>query len=456
MLRWMLVVVALLSGSVAQRSDERPNVVVIVTDDQRDDQLGCAGHEFLQTPALDALAERSVRFSNAFVTTAICAASRASILTGAWEGTHGYTFGTPPLRAALTDRAWPQLLRDAGYRTGFVGKWGVRTQPGVAKKMWGSFQPMRAPYLKKQPDGSARHLTEMAAERAVGFLREAAADDAPFCLMLCFNAPHAEDPNELQYIPPPGLADLYADVVVPPPPLASPEFFASLPGFQQESMNRKRWYWRFDTEAKYQRMVKNYWAMITGIDQAVARVVAALDELGKTDDTVLVFTSDNGYFLGERGFAGKWTIHEPSIRVPLLVCDPRLDESRRGMVVDQVALNVDLAPTILDLVGLGGGEDYQGASLVPLLEGEFLAEWRQDFFYEHRFDNREIAKSEGVRGRRWVYSRYYERQPVYEELYDLAADPLQQHNLAGRPDHAGQLARMRSRCDELRQRYVAR
>ncbi|MEC7582725.1 MAG: sulfatase [Planctomycetota bacterium] len=456
MLRSMFFVAALCSGLVAQQADPRPNVVVIVTDDQRDDQLGCVGHEFLQTPALDALAERSVRFSNAFVTTAICAASRASILTGAWEGTHGYTFGTPPLSAESTDRAWPQLLRDAGYRTGFVGKWGVRTQPGVAKKMWNSFQPMRAPYLKKQPDGSVRHLTEMAAERAVGFLRKAAAGKEPFCLMLCFNAPHAEDPNKLQYIPPPDLADLYADVTVPPPPLASPEFFASLPEFQQKSMNRKRWFWRFDTEAKYQKMVKNYWAMITGIDQAVARVVAELDALGEADNTVVVFTSDNGYFLGERGFAGKWTIHEPSIRVPLLVCDPRLDPSRRGVVADQVALNVDLAPTILDLVGLAGAEDYQGASLLPLLEGQPPTDWRQDFFYEHRFDNREIAKSEGVRGRRWVFSRYYEQQPVYEELYDLVADPLQQDNLAGSPDHAGQLARMRARCDELREQYVAR
>jgi len=451
MCRVTLAVVASLSIALAQQPATRPNLLVIVTDDQRADQLGCAGHRFVQTPQIDALARRGVRFTNAFVTTAICAASRASILTGTWEGTHGYTFGTPPLGAEFADQAWPQLLRRSGYRTGFVGKWGVRTQPRAAAAMWDLFQPMRAPYLKKQPDGSTRHLTDVAADRAIAFLRGGPTDAAPFCLMLCFNAPHAEDANELQYIPPPNLAGLYSDVTVPPPPSSEPAFFAALPGFQQESMNRKRWRWRFDTEAKYQRMVKNYWAMITGIDRAVGRVLAELQALGKAENTVVLFTSDNGYFLGERGFAGKWTIHEPSIRVPLIVHDPR-PAATHGAIVEQLVLNVDLAPTILDLAGLTAPETYQGRNLSPLLAGQ-RPPWRQDFFYEHLFDNREIAKSEGVRARRWVYSRYFEQEPVYEELYDLAADPLQEHNLARRADHAATLMQMRSRCEELRDRY---
>lgn len=430
---------------------DRPNILLLLTDDQRADALGSAGHPFLQTPHLDALAARGQRFQNAFVTTPICAASRASILTGAWEGTHHYTFGTPPLAAAWVRDAWPGMLRGAGYRTGFVGKWGVDTAAGATTQLWDSFAPLSPPYLRPTEDGGTAHLTDLTAEAALAFLRGVDRQQ-PFCLMVSFNAPHAEDSNPEQYIPPPSLRGLYRDAVVDPPPLSDPAFFAGLPPFQQRSLNRIRWRWRFDSPAKHARMVRDYCAMITGVDRAVGRLLDELQARGLADDTVVLFTSDNGCFLGERGFAGKWTVHEPSIRVPLLVHDPRVTWPIDPTPA-QMALNVDLAPTLLALAGLAAPASCQGQSLLPLLRGETPA-WRQDFFVEHRFDHPDIPKHEGVRGGRWVYTRWFEQEPLHEELYDLAADPQEARNLADDPAHAATLAELRRRCDELRGRYL--
>ena len=188
--------------------------------------------------------------------------------------------------------------------------------------------------------------------------------------------------------------------------------------------------------------------MITGVDRALARIVASLSEHGFADDTVIVFTSDNGYFLGERGLAGKWLIYEESIRVPLIVVDPKAPAERRGVRNDAMVLNVDLAPTLLDFAGATPPAGYQGTSIAPLVAGQ-TPEWRTDFLYEHRFDNKDIPKSQGVRGERWVYARFDEQVPVYEQLFDLRNDPHQLHNLATDAQHAKVLAEQRDRCDLL-------
>jgi arylsulfatase A-like enzyme len=431
----------------ARAGAERPkNVLVFLTDDQRFDQMSCAGHPVLRTPHIDSLAARGVRFTNSFVTTSICAASRATFLTGLHEGTHGFTFGTPPL--AANHPTWPALLRDSGFHTGFTGKLGVKLG-AKSSELFDWFRPMSPPYLK--PDQP--HLTDRTAAAAVSFL-EAAPKDRPFALTVSFNAPHAEDPNPDQYIPPPDLAPLYEDAVVPPPILGEPAFFASLPPQLQDTMHRDRFAWRFDTEEKRVRMTRNYWRMIAGVDRAVGQILEALEATGRLDDTLIVFTSDNGYFLGDRGFAGKWTIHELSIRVPLIVVDPSLPASRRGMTDAHMALNIDLAPTILTAAGAPLPNGLQGEDLGPLVRGEPVEEWRDEMFYEHRFRNARIPKSEGVRSDDWTYVRYYEFEPPVEELYDLRADPEQSRNLAQDEAHAETLERLRARTDALRGRYV--
>lgn len=445
---------ALPQGLCAQEAPprQRPNILFVLTDDQRFDALGCAGNPVVKTPTLDSLAAKGVRFGNAFATTSICAASRASILTGLYERTHKYTFGTPPVRREHTDVSYPLQLRRAGYRVGFVGKFDVLVQPGETDAMFDVFVPLfRNPYFKKQPDGSVRHLTDITADHAVEFLRGGKADQ-PFCLVVCFNAPHGED-RDKTFPPPRALDQMYQDVHIPPPRLADPAIFAAQPDFLKSSLNRQRWHWYWDTPEKYQKNMKDYYRMISGVDSALGRILGETKRLGVDGNTVVVFASDNGYYLGDRGFEGKWSHYEESLRIPLLVHDPRLSPEKRGKTVDALALNLDIPATILDFAGVKVPALQQGRSLVPLTRGEQPADWRTDFFSEHLMRHPDIPKWEGVRGQRWVYARYFEQKPPFEFLHDLKTDPDELKNLAGDPNYAKQLEIMRRRCDELRDKY---
>ncbi len=346
-------------------------------------------------------------------------------------------------------------MRRNGYRTAHIGKFGVEMTEGAADTMFTVFEPLnRNPYFKEMEDGSVRHLTDITADRAIEFIGTNESDQ-PFALTLSFNAPHAEDSDVRQYIWPAAMDTLYQNLTIPDPPLVDPAFHEALPEFLRNpeiNMNRFRWYWRFDTPEKAQEMTKGYFRMISGVDAAIQRVLDALEANGVAENTVIVLMGDNGYFLGERGYAGKWLPHEPSIRVPLLMVDPRHPEYA-GLRPDAMALNIDVAPTLLDLAGLDIPDAMQGRSLVPLLKGQPPADWRTDFFVEHLMDHVQIVKHEGVRGKRNKYARYFEIDPVYEELYDLQSDPLETRNLVQDPAYATVLAQMRTRCDELRDQY---
>ena len=442
-MRAIVVGLALASLALAQ---DRPNILLVVTDDQRWDHLGL-DHPHLRTPSMDGLAAGGVRFRQAFVTTSICAASRASLLTGCFERTHGYSFGTPPLARRFTDTAWPRLLRNAGYHTGYVGKFGVRVQKGAAQEMFDVFRPRGAPYWKKQRDGSRRHLTDITGADARSFIK-GAPGKKPWALVVGFNAPHAEDSNPDQYIWPETEDKLYEDIDVPQPPLSDPEFFAGQPEFIRKSLNRIRWKWRFDTEEKRQRMTKGYWRMISAIDRNLAAIERASDGPRKT---VVIFMSDNGYFLGDRGFAGKWLPYEASLRVPLIIKGVVGTERRDG-VRDETVLNIDIAPTICEIAGVRSPASYQGKSLVPIITGK-TPKWRDEFLFEHLFNHKDIPKLEGVRTGRFKYVRYFEQDPPHEELYEHTADKLEVKNLAGDPKMRPVLQRLRARCDSLREEY---
>ena len=220
----------------------------------------------------------------------------------------------------------------------------------------------------------------------------------PFCLTVAFKAPHVQDQWADQFPydrADPRLVQLYRDATIPDPPLASREFFDAQPRFLRDCENRVRWGLRFVTPSRYQQSVKNYYRLLSGVDREVGRVIGKLSELGLADNTIIVYTSDHGYYLGERGFAGKWFAHDVSIRVPLIISDPRAAPANRGVRVDDFALNIDLAPTILGFAGLGECRTMQGKSLVPLLTAR-PPDWRDEFFYEHRLDSiPSIPQSEG-------------------------------------------------------------
>ena len=186
----------------------------------------------------------------------------------------------------------------------------------------------------------------------------------------------------------------------------------------------------------------------------IGRIRAELGRLDLADNTVIIYMGDNGYYMGDRGFAGKWSHYEQSLRVPLIVYDPRLPPAKRGAVNDRMALNIDVPATILDLAGVEIPPAYQGRSLLPLVGGEAVSGWRTYFFCEHRMNHPAIPKWEGVRGSRYVYARYYEQNPVYEFLHDLKTDPDELVNLASNPAYGDLLESMRNRCSELNTAYA--
>jgi len=434
---------------------DRPNIVFILVDDQRNDTLGCAGHPIVKTPVVDSLAEKGVRFSNMFVTTSICAASRASIFTGLHERTHGYTFGKPAVSEAHTNASYPVLLRDAGYRTGFIGKFGVRMAQGATKKMFDSFNSFSGPRFMKQPDGSKRHTAEICGDKAIEFIRADSGDKKkPFCLSISFPSVHAVDgnkkPGDGHYPWPKAVDGMYDDVNIPAPRLSKPEVYEKQPEFLKKSLNRQRWFWRWDTPEKYQTNIRAYYRMISGVDRVVGRVVEELRKQGLDKNTVIIYTGDNGYYMGQRGFAGKWSHYEESLRVPLVIYDPRPKASKRGKVDEAVALNIDLTATMLDIAGVSRPKHYGGKSLVPLLKDKAPADWRTDFFCEHLMNHAAIPMWEGVRGPRYVYARYFGQKPAYEFLHDLKTDPDQLQNFAANPEYAATLKKMRARCNTLR------
>lgn len=440
------------NGSAAEPAARPPNILFILSDDQRYDTLGAAGHPLVRTPTLDQLAADGVRFRQSFVTTSVCWVSRAVMLTGQWARSHIRRDSVPTVRPDALATMFPVLLRSAGYRTAHFGKWHLMAPPGFSPaENYDVFEAIgRNPYFKTLPDGTRRHETDLVCDRGIEFLR-AQPRDQPFLLHLWFNASHAEDndrrPGAGHYPWPPSADGLYDDVPIPAPRLGDPTIVAAHPPFLNESINRQRFFWGYDTPEKYATNVRAYYRMISGIDRAVARVLAALEASGQAGNTIVVYTSDNGYYLGDRGFQGKWSHYEESLRVPLIIRDPRQPPVARGRVVDAMTLNVDLPATFLEWAGVPLPATYEGRSLAPLIRGEQVESWRTNFFCEH-LDLAPTLTWEGVRGERFVYARYFDQRPAFEFLHDLRDDPDELRNLATDPARVGDLARMRALCDE--------
>ena len=426
---------------------EKPlNILVLYADDWRHDTLGVAGNPVVKTPALDKLAGEGLRFTHNYVTTAICGASRASLFTGQWMARHGSDhfeeFDTP------FAETYPGLLRANGYFTGHVGKWHNGKFP--ARK----FDFGRSYYGKHwMPGENGRmiHVTRKNENDAMDFLHERPKDQ-PFCLTVAFFATHAEDGHPLQFLPMPESLPLYENVVIPVPANATGESFRRLPPFLANERNegRNRWHWRFDTPEKYQSMMKNYYRLATEVDTVCGRVMAELESQGVLDQTLVIFTTDNGYYHGEHGLADKWYPHQESIRVPLIIHDPRMPGTIRGTTRDEVTLNVDLAPTILAAAGIARPERMQGRDLAPLYLGAEKPGWRTEFFYEHPTIKSVdfIPSSEALVRRDWKY--LYWPDFGLEQLFDLAADPREENDLAKDPAQAARLVEMRGRFAALK------
>ena len=424
-------------------ADRPPNVLFLLTDDQRYDMFGAGGNRLIRTPHMDRLASDGVLFANNFVTTSICATSRASFFTGLYARCHGIHGFRAPLSEEQHALSYPGRLRESGYRTGFIGKYGVggaqHIEDTAARFDYFEGWPGQGQFLVP---GRA-HMTEHLGNQALEFL-DGSTSDQPWNLSVSFKAPHVQDNVAPYFINDPRLDGMYDGLRLQPFPHMDGTYYNSLPEFlQANTESRIRWLRRFGTPEKWEESVKRYYALIHGVDIQIGRMLEKLESMGQLDNTVVIFTGDNGFFLGERGWAGKWYMHEESIRTPMVVRDPRHPE-RAGTRRSEMTLNIDVCPTILSAAGLDIPSCMNGRDLMPLIRGESPT-WRQEWFYEHLFEHGRVPKSEGVRTRDWKYFEFPEADPPYEEMYHLAVDPQETVNLADSPDHAGTRDHLRAR-----------
>ncbi|GAB5405798.1 MAG: hypothetical protein Aurels2KO_40290 [Aureliella sp.] len=438
-------------------SEKPPNIVFFFTDDQTVSTLGCYGNDVVQTPNIDSLAARGTRFNNAMVSHSICWVSRTTILTGLVGRVYGTPGNRDVARAEAVQTLYSDILRENGYRTGYFGKWHAKMPKGYDQKdHFDEFEAIgRNPFYKKQPDGSLRHETEVIVDRGIDFIRRHDKDQ-PFALNMWFNACHAEDSDRrpgIGHFPWPRATDgMYDDVEIAAPRLSNPAIFDALPDFLKTTINRERYFWRWNTPEKYQTNVRAYYRMVSGIDGAIGRFMAALEEAGMADNTIIVYSADNGYYMGNRGLAGKWSHYEEALRVPMIVADPRVAPESRGQVAEQAALNVDLPATFLDWAGVEVPERYNGRSLRGIVEGQSQEDWRTETFHEHFAVRHRIPAFEGIRDSRYKYVRYVDHDG-HEFLHDLETDPDEVINFANDPAYASKLAQMRARTDSWVDRY---
>lgn len=447
----LLLFLLLILCPISSSADDRPNIVFFFTDDQTNSTVGCYGHPLVKTPNIDRLAAEGTRFTNAFVSHSICWVSRTTILTGMT----GRGYGTPGAhdlaRPDAVKTLYTDLLRAEGYRTGQFGKWHAKMPNGFKREdHFDEFEAIgRNPFYKKQKDGTLRHETEVIVDRGIQFIKDHP-KDKPFALNLWFNACHAEDGDRrpaIGHFPWPRAVDgLYEDDKIAPPKLNAPEIFESQPDFLKTTINRERFFWRWNTDEKYRTNMRAYLRMVSGIDGAIGRLLKTLEKEGLAENTIIVYSADNGYHMGNRGFAGKWSHYDESLRVPLIIFDPRVKQSQKGQVTDAFALNLDLPSTFLDWAGVKPPEKYQGRSLKQVVENGQPKDWRQDTFHEHFAVRTRIPAFEGIRNKDFKYVRYVDHRN-YEFLHDLKNDPDELKNLAGQPEYQAILEQMRQRTD---------
>ena len=446
-----LLLLSLTLSILPQAYAKRPNIVFFFTDDQTSSSLGCYGHPLAKTPNIDGLAARGTRFANAFVSQSICWVSRTTILSGLTGRTFGVYGNHDQAKPEAVEKLYVDYLRDAGYRTGFAGKWHAKMPKGwKAEDHFDVFERIgRNPFYKRQEDGSMRHETELIVDRGIEFLKNQPKDQ-PFAINMWFNACHAEDSDRrpgIGHFPWPFAVDgMYEEEVMAPPRLNDPKIFADQPLFLKNTINRERFFWRWNSDHKYQINMRAYLRMVSGIDRAIGRFMEALEEQGLAENTIIVYTADNGFHMGNRGFAGKWSHYEESLRVPMVVYDPRVSPKARGQVREESVLNLDLPSTFLKWADVKIPKRYQGLSFDGLVSGKGAVEWRKHTFHEHFAVPQRIPAFEGLRGKRFKYVRYV-YQGNYEFLHDLEKDPDELNNLAKEPEYRKTLLAMRQATD---------
>ncbi len=452
----LILTVMALRSVAAPASVQPPNIIFILTDDQRYDALGTVPTPLSRTPSLDRIAARGTRFANAFVTLSICSPSRAAVLTGQYGSVNGVTAldqsvgpGSPRM---------PLLLRDAGYRTGVFGKWHLGNTPASMGFDESAYFLSNGTYYgrKAMIDGNEQtvpgYIDEAMADRSVSFMRRAREEGKPFFLWFCTQLPHMDNhhdwPAESRYL------DLYNPEQMALPATWNDTLAGKPPYLAQARPRKQALSYGYDDPARIQRHRQRYAAAVTQMDAAIGRVIDAVDTMGLTSNTWFVVMGDNGWLLGEHGLTSKVLAYEPSLRVPMLVAGPDTSLRTDGHLV----LNIDLTPTILALAGVPAPETMHGHSLLPFVRGDSRS-GRDGFVYEAPTPELGVRPVLAARTDRWKLIRTYAGQKLgavaFEELYDLTEDPDEMHNRADDPACAAVKAELAARIERHRKSVMA-
>lgn len=429
------------------------NVLIFYPDDMRHDSISAAGTQLVQTPFLDSLAQDGIRFPYNSVTTAICWISRATLFTGQYLSRHQ----SHPLQKTMfynPDRwneTWPYLLqKERAYFVGHIGKWQYRDDKGFVQSVFNwtrLFEGLHWHTVNKK----RVHTSDYTQDSTIDFLRERP-KDRPFAVTVAFYPPKGINGNFSYWNPKEESMKLYSNVSIPEP-FDAEAAWNRLPRtvFTEKNVGRETWYYSFGTPERFQHNMKNMYRMITEVDTACKNVVEELKRQGILNETMVIFTTDNGMLHGEHGLGGKWFPYTESIRVPLIIWDPRMPASKRGTLDDSYTLNIDLAPTILGAAQIDPPLGMQGRNIADLYLKKYGSQnWRQEFYYEHptHMGENKIPKSSALVRKDFKYLKY--DNLGVESLFHLASDPMELNDVINNTVFQTKLVEMRKRYQELK------
>ena len=426
------------------KTNQPPNIIVLLTDDQRLNSLSCYDEDIpIQTPNIDRLANEGIRFTNGFVTTPICAVSRASIISGRYATNSTVHDFNQPIPEEIFKESYPACLKKSGYFVGALGKYGVGVTPQV-KKTFDVFEAQsgQGPRFREYK-GKTMHDTEWLTVKINEFL-DAVPKNKPFCVQVNYKEPHGstvpahEDDGKLDHI------------FFEKEEMDTPEEYEKIPDILKESLVRVDYFVDGDG-GNLNAYKRNYYEMILSVERSVGKIVKSLEERGLADNTVIIFLSDHGLHLGEKELLGKWTPYDESLRIPFIVYDPRT-RSGKGKVLDEMVLNIDVAPTILELAGVEVPEGMDGRSMVSLLNGKEKS-WRKEFFYEHYCSvptvGSYLPRNEGIRTEKDKYVHWIDFEGS-EEYFDLENDPKESNSLVGNAQYEARIRTLREKFIQWR------
>lgn len=483
----LLYICLFISGNIFA---QKPNIIFLLSDDQRDNTFSSMGHPWVNTPNFDKLIENGARFSNTYIAEPTCAPSRVSLLTGMSERVHGVGFSSS---YQLTDEQWensyPALLKKNGYFTGFIGKIGIQYytfKDSISEKFdywrghngWARFFPKTAENCTSYYDSKEEIITPVMGESMEYFL-DSIPDDKPFCLSVSFSVPHGSQttsmyPENSEAVDMmiaanenpklkgnPFYDELYRDIDVQIPEETATDPYRFIPENimdQYQGRANETYKYNYNTISNTEQHIR-YYQQITGLDHIVGELVKSLDKRGLADNTIIIFASDHGLLMGEYGMGGKGLLYDLTAKIPCFIYDPQLPLSKRGREINNLVSSLDITTTILDYAGIKAPPEMEGKSLKPLVNAEKI-KWREEIFLESLFTMRDNPFCEGIRTGNWKYIRMYDgvdnynendvdfsgRKPDFEQLFNLEQDPGEKMNIIDEYEGTKLLAQLRRKC----------